>query len=77
MFADAKTLGDLYIVTETNTTLSITGIMQEAKTQGDEKTQAWLQWALEEQVEEEDEALKFRNLCSVCDFPMLELVYKE
>jgi ferritin len=76
-FADCKTLGDLYIVTETQTTLSISGIMAEARMQNDEKTQAWLQWALEEQIEEEDEALKFRNLCATCDWPMLELIYKE
>jgi ferritin len=75
--ADPTALGDLYLKTEVGTSLLINSIMQEAKLQGDEQTQSWLQWATDEQIEEEDEAMRFRNLCATNSWSELELIYKE
>jgi len=53
--------------------------MVAAKSAGDEKTQAWLQWALEEQVEEEDLARKLVNAAVVAGnrWAEIDLLYAE
>jgi ferritin len=77
MLVDPQSLGNMYLQVEVKTSLLINGIMQEAKLQGDEQTQSWLQWATDEQIEEEDEAMRFRNLCATNTWSELELIYKE
>jgi ferritin len=68
---------DLYLKIESNTTLMLTNMMALAKKLGDEKTQAWLQWALEEQVEEEDQARMLIALAGQCqgNWVLIDLSY--
>jgi ferritin len=70
-------LCELYLRAEQNTTILIVNMMVLAKRVGDEKTQAWLQWALEEQIEEEDQARMLTSAYEMCNrnWPMVDLLY--
>lgn len=68
-------IATLFLTIESDTTIFINNIMAVAKQVGDEMTQSWLQWAVDEQVEEEDSAMQFLALSVDCGIADMELMY--
>jgi ferritin len=71
-------IAELYLQTEEGTTAKLKTIMTQAKKEGDELTQTWIQDLLIEQVEEEDLAGQFKSAYAVAskDWSQLELIWK-